>query len=260
MGRGLWPAVGLSVPTDKSLADLKIVGGEDIDITEAPYQVSLVRRGRHACGGAIIDNDIVLTAAHCVSGASPYEFQVRAGSSYSYGGGQLYPVGDILWNPNFNFRNMDHDIAIIWVSRPFNFSDSIAPVELLRSHEEIADGDLTMVTGWGNIFETGGYPSMLQRVFVPKMSSKVCDAAYKPLYTITPRMLCAGTDQGGKDACQGDSGGPMVYNNKLAGIVSWGLGCARPEYPGVYSKISELRPWIDRNMFTLRLRHSIRLH
>ncbi|KAF9806097.1 hypothetical protein SFRURICE_008225 [Spodoptera frugiperda] len=208
----------VSSPTIKSLEDLKIVGGENIEITDAPYQVSLVRRGRHSCGGTIVAKDIIVTAAHCVMGSLANEFQIRAGSSYSEKGGQLYPVGEILWHPSFDYGKMDSDIAILWLPKPLVFSDKIRPVQLMGRGEEIKDGDDTIVTGWGNLYEIGGTPSTLQRV-------------------------------------TGDSGGPLVHNNKLAGVVSWGLGCARPEYPGVYSKVSALRSWLDDNIYQLRWKH-----
>ncbi|XP_035454806.2 vitellin-degrading protease-like [Spodoptera frugiperda] len=245
----------VSSPTIKSLEDLKIVGGESIEITDAPYQVSLVRRGRHSCGGTIVAKDIIVTAAHCVMGSLANEFQIRAGSSYSEKGGQLYPVGEILWHPSFDYGKMDSDIAILWLPKPLVFSDKIRPVQLMGRGEEIKDGDDTIVTGWGNLYEIGGTPSTLQRVTVQKINDAICNDAYKPLYAITNHMLCAGAPGGGKDACQGDSGGPLVHNNKLAGVVSWGLGCARPEYPGVYSKVSALRSWLDDNIYQLRWKH-----
>ncbi|KAH9634405.1 hypothetical protein HF086_000231 [Spodoptera exigua] len=135
----------------------------------------------------------------------PEEYQIRAGSSYSEKEGQLYPVGDIVWHPSFDYGKMDSDIAILWLSKPLVFSDKIRPVNLMGIGEEINDGADTIVTGWGNLY--------------------------------------------------GDSGGPLVHKNKLAGVVSWGLGCARPEYPGVYSKISALRSWIDENVYQLRWKH-----
>nr|XP_049705930.1 vitellin-degrading protease-like [Helicoverpa armigera] len=245
----------VSTPTIKSLEDLKIVGGEDIEITDAPYQVSLVRRGRHSCGGALVADDIVVTAAHCISGSFPEMYEIRVGSSFSQKGGDLYPVGDFRWHPDFSYSKMDSDIAVLWLKKKVVFSDRVAPIEMADKDEEILDGDVTVVTGWGNLFETGGMPHILQRVAVPKVNEQQCNAAYQPVYTITNNMLCAGTSEGGKDACQGDSGGPLVHNNKLAGIVSWGLGCARPDYPGVYAKVSALRTWLDNNIAMLRWKH-----
>ncbi|RVE43714.1 hypothetical protein evm_011629 [Chilo suppressalis] len=250
--------VAVSTPALKSLEEVRIVGGDDIEITEAPYQVSLVNRGRHGCGGTIISEDIVITAAHCVMGSNPANYQIRAGSSFSERGGELYPVGDMLAHPDFSFSKMDNDIAVIWMAKPFKFSENVAPVEMAELGEEIQDGDLTEVTGWGNTREGGGYPTTLQKVLVPKVNDQKCNNAYAPLYTITSRMLCAGSPAGGKDACQGDSGGPLVHNNKLVGVVSWGLGCARPQYPGVYAKVSALRKWVDEHILYLRLKNVLR--
>ncbi|CAB3225851.1 unnamed protein product [Arctia plantaginis] len=249
----------VTAPTIKSLEEIRIVGGEDIEIKDAPYQVSLLSRGTHACGGAIVARDIIVTAAHCVKGARPSQYQVRVGSSYSGKGGKLYPVGDLIWHPAFDFYKMDSDIALLWLSEPLKFSEEVAPIAMADEGEEITDGEETVVTGWGHITESGGLRSMLQMVAVPKVNEKLCIDAYKPAYKITNKMLCAGVPEGGKDACQGDSGGPLVHNNKLAGVVSWGLGCARPDYPGVYAKVSALRRWVDSNISFLRIRHLLRV-
>ncbi|CAH2098368.1 unnamed protein product [Euphydryas editha] len=241
------------------LEDIRIVGGEDVDITAAPYQVSILNRGRHSCGGSIIDNNIILTAAHCLIGTSPSNLQIRAGSSSSTNGGKLYPVGDLVWNPGFSFSKMDSDVAVIWLAQPLEYGPSIAPIDMFNEGEEIKDGGITVVTGWGNTMEGGGFPTTLQMALIPKVNEQICGKAYAPLYSITPRMMCAGSPRGGKDACQGDSGGPLVYNGKLAGIVSWGLGCARPNYPGVYAKVSALRSWIDEQIVNLKLKHVFRM-
>ncbi|KAJ0171767.1 hypothetical protein K1T71_012530 [Dendrolimus kikuchii] len=250
----------VSSPTLKDDQDehLKIVGGENIEITEAPYQVSIQYRGRHTCGGAIVDTNIIVTAAHCIFGTQAFNYQVRAGSSFSQRDGLMSLVSDMIWHPGFNYATMDNDVAILWLATPLTFNGVVAPIEMFQAGEEVTDGDITVVTGWGHISEGGGYPTMLQRVLVPKVNEAVCDFAYQPMYRITPRMLCAGTPAGGKDACQGDSGGPLIYNGKLAGIVSWGLGCARPDYPGVYAKVSSLRGWLDLNIAMMKQRHVLR--
>ncbi|XP_041971856.1 vitellin-degrading protease-like [Aricia agestis] len=240
------------------LEDARIVGGEDVDIRAVPYQASLLRRGSYTCGCTIISNDLVLTAAHCVVGSKPQEYTVRVGSSFSSRGGQIYPVGDFVWHPAFTFRNMESDVALIWLARPMRFSEKIKPIEMFGIGEEIKEGEITVVTGWGSLLEGGGVPTQLQMVKVPIVSPEVCNDAYAPLYTISPTMICAGVPEGGLDACQGDSGGPLTFNGKLAGVVSWGLGCARPNYPGVYAKVSALRKWIDEQTVTLRMKHILR--
>lgn len=85
----------------------------------------------------------------------------------------------------------------------------------------------------------------LMAVSVPIVDRLTCSEAYKSVKPITNRMICAGQlNDGGKDSCQGDSGGPLSANDTLYGIVSWGYGCARPKFPGVYSNVAYLRPWI----------------
>lgn len=241
------------------LEDIRIVGGEDVDITAAPYQVSILNRGRHSCGGSIIDKDLILTAAHCLVGTSPSNLKIRAGSSSSTSGGKIYQVGDLVWNPGFSYSKMDSDVALIWLAEPLQYGPSISPIDMFNDGEEIKDGELTVVTGWGNTRESGGTPRTLQMALIPKVNDAACGKAYASLYSITPRMLCAGTPKGGKDSCQGDSGGPLVHNGKLAGVVSWGLGCARPNYPGVYAKVSALRSWIDEQILDLKLKHVFRM-
>ncbi|CAF4941997.1 unnamed protein product [Pieris macdunnoughi] len=247
---------GYSVSTP--VKDTRIVGGEDIDITAVPYQVSLTFRGRHSCGGAIVANDLVVTAAHCLIGSLPRDLQIRAGSSSSRTGGELYQVGDYVYHSNFTYSQMDCDLGLVWLTNPIEFSERAKPIDLYEQGEEVDDGEETIITGWGALREGGGAPKTLQVVAVPKVSDAVCSSAYLPLYKITKSMLCAGIPDGGKDACQGDSGGPLVHNAKLAGVVSWGLGCARPKYPGVYAKVSALRTWLDDQANYLRLKHIFR--
>ncbi|XP_063392609.1 vitellin-degrading protease-like [Cydia fagiglandana] len=247
----------VSTPTP-SIENVKIVGGDDIDISEAPFQVSMVYRGRHSCGGSIISEDMILTAAHCVIGSSPNDYHVRVGSSSNKEGGLLVPVADLIYHPNFSFNKMDNDIALLRLSSPLEFSDTVKSIEMMGDGEEVDDGAITEVSGWGNTKEGGGSTSTLQKVLVPVVNEQDCRSAYSPLYAITPRMLCAGVPAGGKDACQGDSGGPLVHDGKLAGVVSWGIGCARPTYPGVYAKVSALRTWVDDNIIFLRIKSWLR--
>lgn len=83
---------------------------------------------------------------------------------------------------------------------------------------------------------------------VPLIKQEACAAAYENFQQLTERMLCAGIPKGGKDSCQGDSGGPLMVKNQLIGVVSWGKGCARPNYPGVYARLTVLKDWIEKTM------------
>lgn len=107
--------------------------------------------------------------------------------------------------------------------------------------------DKFWVTGWGALSENGNSPDLLQKVEVPFVDNAKCKQTYFGLNE--QQMLCAGYEEGGKDACQGDSGGPMVFRYSsdqwvVAGVVSWGWGCARPNTPGVYTRVSSYAQWI----------------
>jgi trypsin len=109
---------------------------------------------------------------------------------------------------------------------------------------EPAAGSLAVVTGWGAPYSGGTIPSQLQAVNVDIISRTECDNAYADYGGITVNMICAAVPGGGKDACQGDSGGPLVVGVQLVGIVSWGVGCAEAEYPGVYSNVATIKDFI----------------
>ena len=125
---------------------------------------------------------------------------------------------------------------------PIQYSDSVQPIELTSVAPSV--GTPVMVTGWGALYANGYSPSQLQQVQVNIVNQEECHQNYQAVGGVTERMICAGLPKGGKDACQGDSGGPLVSEGKLAGIVSWGIGCAWEGYPGVYSNVANLRNWI----------------
>lgn len=152
----------------------------------------------------------------------------------------------IKQNPSYSSSTIDYDVSVLILQSDITI-DSAATIGLAASGASVATGATATITGWGTLTEGGSSPSQLQVVKVPIVSQTSCKSAYGSS-AITARMLCAGETSGGKDACQGDSGGPLVVNNVLTGIVSWGYGCARPNYPGVYSSVPALRSYIDSNI------------
>jgi secreted trypsin-like serine protease len=117
------------------------------------------------------------------------------------------------------------------------------PIQLTT--EEPVPGQLAVVTGWGTLSSgSTSLPSQLQVVTVPIVSHEECNKAYEEYGGITDNMICAAVPGGGKDACQGDSGGPLAVGGQLVGIVSWGIGCALPDYPGVYSNVAALMRFV----------------
>ncbi|KAF2885459.1 hypothetical protein ILUMI_20739 [Ignelater luminosus] len=220
----------------RPMLDGRIVGGEDADIKDLPYQLSLQSDGWHICGASILSPTRAVTAAHCIYGASEStEFTVRAGSSFRGSGGQISKVLRIYQHPAYNPSNFDYDVAVLAIEE-LTFGTGVAAISLHKPNEELAVGTEGTISGWGTLSSGGSAADHLQVVKVPKVSDDYCQAAYG---SITPRMTCHGYEEGGKDSCQGDSGGPNVANNELVGIVSWGRGCASAGYPGVYTKVAD---------------------
>jgi len=138
---------------------------------------------------------------------------------------------------NFSFK--------FQVSPPFTYGTGVQPISLAST--EPADNALSVVSGWGTLSSGGSLPSQLQAVEVYITPHAECNADYAAYGGITDNMICAAVPGGGKDACQGDSGGPLVVGSQLVGIVSWGVGCAEADYPGVYSNVATLRSFVYDN-------------
>ncbi|XP_049821333.1 trypsin-1-like [Aethina tumida] len=240
-------AIVLAAPkikqTKRPFPSPRIVGGKDANITDYPYQVSLLWGKYHTCGGSIISEKWVVTAAHCTDGTEANQLKVRVGSSIVDEGGVVIDVAAIHQNPAYDDTRINNDISILELASEITFGDNAQPIALVDAHVVVAAGTEAVVTGWGLLDEDDwGLSPQLQVVSVPIVSNADCNVAYDG--DITDQMICAGVQEGGKDACQGDSGGPLVADGKLVGIVSWGYGCAHPNYPGVYSNVSALRDYV----------------
>lgn len=235
----------------------RIVGGRDAKPGEFPWQVS-VRSGTesHFCGGAVLNATTVVTAAHCVYQRSP-EFiramSVMAGSILQSQPGATADVLDALVHPDYGNVYQEYDIALLFLAEALPLDAGIWPVQLQEN--ELPEGTLCVASGWGRTVDSKAapIPDNLQAVDLPIIDAKKCNDMYMEEDDYSPvieSQICAGYVEGGKDSCQGDSGGPLVCTNKrlLAGIVSWGAGCAQPGRPGVYSDVSFLLPWIKENV------------
>ncbi|KAK9695314.1 Trypsin [Popillia japonica] len=226
------------------LLDGKIVGGSNADILDYPYQVSVQEFYLHICGGSIISTKHIVTAAHCTYETIASYLNIRAGTAIRNSGGVTIDVSIIYQHPEFSNVTYDYDIAVLELVSDLTFSDTIIAISLPNENQQLIAGTESVVTGWGATEEDGIGSNQLLMVEVPLVSATDCQAAYAPNYVITERMLCAGFTEGGKDACEGDSGGPLAIDGLLIGVVSWGAGCARPDYPGVYANVPNLRSYI----------------
>uniref|UniRef100_A0A672FYF8 Transmembrane serine protease 15 n=1 Tax=Salarias fasciatus TaxID=181472 RepID=A0A672FYF8_SALFA len=224
----------------------RVVGGTDSVKGAWPWIASLHWKGKHACGASLIARDWLLTAAHCVygrleswtallgllaqSGANSEEVQTRR-------------VDRIVINEHYNRLNKHADIALMHLHEPVNFTEWVQPVCLPTEDQSLPAGSNCFIAGWGQDAED----DILQEAVVPLVNQTHCQNQL-PEYTITSGMLCAGYNEGGVDTCQGDSGGPLMCLDDghwtLIGVTSFGVGCARPERPGVYARVSAFNTWI----------------
>ncbi|XP_047112421.1 trypsin-like [Schistocerca piceifrons] len=216
----------------------RIVGGTNVSIEEVPWQVSVQKGGSHYCGGSIISKSWVLTAAHCIF--VTYSYQIRAGTA-NLEQGQLYSVVRKTIHERYNVLAYDCDVAVLKIRGEFQLGEKVKIVRLATSRPQ--EGASVLVSGWGAMSEGGSISNFLLATTVKVVSVYKCRMCY-PSVGLTNVMMCAGVPAGGKDSCQGDSGGPLVHGKKLVGVVSFGKGCARPGYPGVYADVVSLRKWI----------------
>ena len=220
----------------------KIVGGVQAVKGEFPFLVSLRSSyGSHFCGGSLIKKNWVLTAAHCVEGGYLKGVTIGLHNQSDTAGVEKFTVLQIVKHPGWNTNTMENDFALVKLSADSTF----APIAL--NANEVASKVNFVTAGWGTTSEGGGVSKILMKVTVPFVTKEACTAAYPD--GITDSMLCAGYPEGGKDSCQGDSGGPLMLgegaSRVLAGVVSWGEGCARPNKYGVYSKVNIALDWIN---------------
>jgi trypsin len=180
----------------------RIVGGYEIDIEQAPYQVSLQSNNRHICGGSLINPKWVLTAAHCTDGSTASKLTIRAGSSFYTFGGEVVNVTRVVQHKNYNGNTIDFDYALLELEIELQLDETKQIVALPEHDESIKDGTLCKVSGWGHTQNNNESNSNLRAAFVPSVNQQKCDEIYSGFGGITDQMVCAGFQEGGKDACQ----------------------------------------------------------
>jgi secreted trypsin-like serine protease len=224
----------------------RIVGGVKTDIKEHPWQVALRFKGTFSCGGSIIAQRWVLTAAHCFGApARGADWRVKAGATNHQTSGTWAEVERVIVHAKFNPTTFENDIALIKLKAPA--AGKVIP--LADAAATIGVGQPLEVTGWGATKEDGDGSSGLLKANVPYVDPTKCNEPESHNGSIRPSMMCAGQREGGIDSCQGDSGGPLVWRTPdgpvLVGVVSFGEGCARKLKYGVYTRVSAYRSWID---------------
>lgn len=226
----------LSAPTAEA-ASSRIVGGTTTTTTAYPFMMQITDASqKQFCGGTLVSANKVVTAAHCMVGETTGSVRVVGGRTYRNGtNGTVSRVSDIWIHPDYTDATNGDDVAVLTLStsmpyRTASYVDS-------SDTGVYAAGTTARIVGWGTTSSGGSSSNQLRTATVPIVSNSSCASSYGSDF-LASDMVCAGKTSGGVDTCQGDSGGPLLIGGVLAGITSWGEGCAQAGYPGVYTRLT----------------------
>ncbi|MHB9858090.1 S1 family peptidase [Streptomyces sp. YIM S03343] len=226
----------LSAPTAEAAPE-PIVGGTTTTTTAYPFMMQITdSSGSQFCGGTLVAAKKVVTAAHCMVGETTSSVRVVGGRTYLNGtNGTVSRVSKIWINPNYTDATNGDDVAVLTLSTSMSYT----PASYVSASDTgvYAAGTTARVLGWGTTSENGSSSNQLRTATVPIVSDSSCSSSYGSDF-VASDMVCAGYSSGGVDTCQGDSGGPLLIGGVLAGITSWGEGCAEAGYPGVYTRLT----------------------
>ncbi|KAI9554895.1 hypothetical protein GHT06_020173 [Daphnia sinensis] len=244
--------------------EARIVGGRRSDYGRWPWQV-LIREStwfgifsKNKCGGVLISDRHVLTAAHCQPGFLGSLLVVLGEFDLTGHSEPNTPmeknVKRVVVHRDYVERTFENDLAILELDSPVEFKPYIVPICLPSTSDGDFVGKKAEVTGWGKLSHNGPTPGVLYEVDVPIISNPECHDMFKKAgheKRILDSFVCAGYTEGKKDSCEGDSGGPLMLERddgrwSLVGTVSHGIRCAYPNMPGVYMRMTYYRPWIER--------------
>lgn len=251
----------------KDLGDLrsKIFNGIEVDIEDVGYQLHILIEGRFSCGASLISPSWALTAAHCTNGQSNETLTLLGGST-SVGNGTSMQINTIVQHPNYDATTTINDISLLRFD-PISFTETLYPIALPTTGQFFDEGTECVISGYG-LTEEFVLPFRLLAANVTVSDQEKCVQNYGFMGICIARsiMICAAGTQG-KDTCNGDSvrsficntflpilesvfcyfsqGGPLVCNEVLTGITSFGIGCGIAWFPGIYTKVTSYRSWIN---------------
>jgi secreted trypsin-like serine protease len=246
----LGSAIGCSeaVSEDVDESNDEIVGGTEARQGAWPGAVAVYYGSQQGCGGSLVADSWVVTAAHCIDTSSAVggvSKVVIGRHRLSTAVGETRTVDRVVRHEGFN-DNMDNDIALLHLSTP----SRLPKAQLVRDTQvgAVVAGANVTVVGWGVTSENGSQSDVLRQVSVPVIANTKC-VTYSSYEDVTANQICAGLVRaGGKDSCQGDSGGPLFMSingeRVQVGLVSWGIGCARPKAPGIYTRVGNYLGWM----------------
>ncbi|CAG9805162.1 unnamed protein product [Chironomus riparius] len=225
----------------------RIVGGTNANIADIPWQVSLRTLANfHFCGGSIISNRWIVTAAHCTVGRAGNSINVVVGTATLNAGGVTHRSNRIINHPSYNANTIANDVSVVETATAIAFTTNARAIPM--NSATIGGGQSAVVSGWGGTTVDGGAsPNTLQRLTKTTLTNADCRSRHSTANAafVFDHKICTFT-RAGQGICQGDSGGPLTLNGQLIGIVSWNIPCARG-FPDAYDRISSHRSWILQN-------------
>lgn len=226
------------------------------------------------CAGSLINEQVLVTAAHCLNNLQANQIEIRAGIKYSFigeGEPEIRDVNSIVIHERFNSGNLRNDIGLAFLSSPYTLTDKISTVCIPPLNTNF-DGQRCFVAGWGRRQQNlTADENDSRKVDLPVVPRAECQAELRqsdlgPNFALHSSFICAGGELG-KDACRGDGGSPLMCPIQgtdddyfQAGIVSWGIGCGVRRRPGVYTNVAAFKTWIDNQFRDRRLNQNTYTH
>ncbi|CAH0592707.1 unnamed protein product [Chrysodeixis includens] len=231
----------------------RIAGGSATNIESYPSIASLLYTWNwssylNACGGIILNNRSILTAAQCPRNDPANRWRVRVGSTNANTGGTVLLVNTMIVHPNFDLDSLINDVAIMRTASSIAFNNAVRPASIAGANYNIADNTGLSAAGWGH--NLWGQPSeQLRHVHYQAINQAICRNRYGARgISITDNMFCTGIlNVGGRDTCRGDYGGPVYHNNVVVGVISFTMECGSSHFPSVNSRVSRYTSWIQNN-------------